>query len=194
MWICSVGVAIARAAAAMPAESAGRRSTGFSTLPQIRPSRPGGEIGRAAGSGPSRRRRRLQRRRREGPASEPTKRRRRPSSSPIPMEMNVLSPENSIPAIADGGTETGTERPDVAAAASSAARSLRPAAATALAAQVEQRVVDAHGEAHRRTSAAVRVHRRDVADDVGQADGGNDGHQAEHQRDPGGKERPEHQH
>ena len=49
---------------------------------------------------------------------------------PIDIEMNVLSPENSIPAIAISTVmpEIRTERPEVAAAASSAARSPRPAA------------------------------------------------------------------
>ena len=47
-----------------------------------------------------------------------------------PKPMNVLSPVNSMPAIATITVrpETSTERPEVAAAASSAARSLRPAA------------------------------------------------------------------
>ena len=47
---------------------------------------------------------------------------------PIPNEMNIWSPENSIPAIATITVmpETSTARPEVAAAASSAADSLRP--------------------------------------------------------------------
>ncbi len=48
----------------------------------------------------------------------------------IPKDRYVLSPENSIPAIAiiTVTPEMSTERPDVAAAASSAARWPRPAA------------------------------------------------------------------
>ena len=47
-----------------------------------------------------------------------------------PNEANVASPVRNIPAIATitVSPEMSTERPDVAAAASSAARSLRPAA------------------------------------------------------------------
>ena len=48
---------------------------------------------------------------------------------PIANDMNVLSPESSIPAIAmiTVMPEISTARPDVAAAASIDARSLRPA-------------------------------------------------------------------
>ena len=49
---------------------------------------------------------------------------------PIEKDMNVLSPERNMPAIAIRTVmpETRTARPEVAAAASSAARSPRPAA------------------------------------------------------------------
>ena len=49
---------------------------------------------------------------------------------PTEKDMNVLSPERNMPAIATITVmpETSTARPDVAAAASSAAPSLRPAA------------------------------------------------------------------
>ena len=49
---------------------------------------------------------------------------------PVAIELNVLSPARYMPAIAaiTVRPDTSTERPDVAAAASSAACSLRPAA------------------------------------------------------------------
>ena len=49
---------------------------------------------------------------------------------PTEKDMNVLSPDRNMPAIAIRTVmpETSTARPEVAAAASSAARSLRPAA------------------------------------------------------------------
>ena len=68
---------------------------------------------------------------------------------PIANDMNVLSPERSMPAIAMITVipEISTARPEVAAAASIAARSLRPGAPlVAHAADVEERVVDADGE------------------------------------------------
>ena len=63
--------------------------------------------------------------------------------------MNVLSPEKNIPAIAiiTVMPEMSTARPDVAAAASSAAGSLRPARRSSRSRlDVEERVVDADGE------------------------------------------------
>ena len=69
--------------------------------------------------------------------------------APSANEMNVLSPLMNMPAIATITVtpEISTARPDVAAAVSSAPRSLAPGGALlALAPQVEQRVVDADRE------------------------------------------------
>ena len=69
---------------------------------------------------------------------------------PVANDMNVGSLDRYMPAIAiiTVKPETSTARPEVAAAASIAASLLRPGSAfLALAPQVEQRVVDADGEA-----------------------------------------------
>ena len=90
--------------------------------------------------------------------------------------------------------ETSTERPDVAAAASSAAFAASRGPFLAFTLQVEERVVDADGEPdqeHERTG-LVR-HREDVrpGDD---AEGREDGRQGEQQRDPRGDESAEREH
>ena len=68
---------------------------------------------------------------------------------PTENDMNVLSPERNMPAIAiiTVMPEMSTARPEVAAAASSAARlAASGAPLLALAPDVEERVVDADGE------------------------------------------------
>ena len=87
--------------------------------------------------------------------------------------------------------DTSTARPEVAAAASSAASSRAPRGALlALTAQVEHRVVDAHGQSDQQHDRADRlVHRPDLADRADQADrrghrgdGEQQGHEGRQQR------------
>ena len=90
--------------------------------------------------------------------------------------------------------ETSTARPDVAAAASSAASAVVPGGALlALAAQVEQRVVDADREAdeqdHRGRADSSSGER--LAGERDEAERGGDRGQAEQHRDAGGDERAE---
>ena len=131
VWIWSVGIAsVASAATARVAESAGRRSTGVSTLLQIRPSPAGRRSLPSSGIRPFSTRSPSFESTAGRTVSEPIIATATTIIVPIDIEMNVLSPENSIPAIAiiTVAPETSTERPEVAAAASSAARSPRPAA------------------------------------------------------------------
>ena len=86
---------------------------------------------------------------------------------PIANDMNVLSPEKNMPAMAiiTVKPEMSTARPEVAAAASSAA-DLAPSGPplVALAADVEERVVDADGEPDQQDHLRDRlVHRHDLA-------------------------------
>ena len=109
--------------------------------------------------------------------------------------MNVLSPAKNMPAIAiiTVRPETSTARPEVAAAASRAASLAAPGGAfLALAPQVEQRVVDADGEADEQD------HGRDVSSSgirwLGERDQAHrheDGGQREQHRHAGGDERAE---
>ena len=131
MWSASVGIA---SAASNPAASAaatpGRRSTGVRTADQIRFSPAWRRSRPSSGTRPFSTR---------SPSFDSTA--GRTVSDPIiatattiivaiENDSNVLSPENSIPAIAiiTVAPEIRTERPEVAAAAWSAARSPRPAA------------------------------------------------------------------
>ena len=82
----------------------------------------------------------------------------------IEKDMNVLSPENSMPAIAIRTVtpEISTARPEVAAAASSAALlALAGRTLFALTPEVEERVVDADGEADQQDDSATRLVDRD---------------------------------
>ena len=112
-----------------------------------------------------------------------------------PKPMNVLSPVNSIPAMATITVrpETSTDRPEVAAAASSAARSLRPGSALlALALEVEQRVVDADREADQQHDHAdVRVERHQLARQREQSHRREHRRERQQERQAGGDERAE---
>ena len=83
-----------------------------------------------------------------------------------PKPSNSSMPDRNMPAIATMtvSPETRTARPEVAAAIRSAVAGSRPAAALlAFAAQVEQAVVDADGQAHQQHHGAgdvVHVHAR----------------------------------
>ena len=92
--------------------------------------------------------------------------------------------------------EISTARPEVAAAASSAACSSAPGRALlALAAQVEQRVVHAHGQADQQDHRGDRlVHRHDLADRADQADGGRHGRDRQQQRHARRDQRAEGEH
>ena len=89
--------------------------------------------------------------------------------------------------------ETSTARPDVAAATSIASSVSAPfVALLALAAQVEQRVVDADGHADEQDHRGDRlVDRHDLARQRDEADRGGDGRQREEHRQAGGDERAE---
>ena len=112
-----------------------------------------------------------------------------------PNDANVGSPVRNIPAIAaiTVSPEISTERPDVAAAASSAARSLRPGRTLLpFALQVEHRVVDADGEADEQDERGRLVgDREQVTGKCEQAERREDGGQPEQQRDARGDERAE---
>ena len=131
VWMCSTGRASATRTAAEPiAVTSGWRRAGFSTMaqtrfsPRSRRSRPMNGIRPRLTLSPSR----------ESSAgrtvSEPSIATATTIMVAIPNERYVLSPENSIPAIATITVrpEMSTERPEVAAAASIAARVLLPAA------------------------------------------------------------------
>ena len=131
MWICSAGIAsVASTATLIAAEIAGRRSTGFRIRDQIRPSPAGLRNRLSHGMRPFSTRSPSFESTAGRTVSEPIIATATTIIVPIDIEMNVLSPENSIPAMAISTVipEIRTERPEVAAAASSAARSLRPAA------------------------------------------------------------------
>ena len=97
---------------------------------------------------------------------------------PTEKDMNVLSPERNMPAIAIRTVmpETRIARPEVAAAAARAAPSLRPAAPLlALAPDVEERVVDPDGEADQEDHLHDVLVRGDaLARERDQAGGGDD--------------------
>ena len=127
----SVGIAsVASNAAARMAATAGRRSTGVRMAdqtrlsPDWRRSRPSSGIRPFSTRSPS------FDRTAGSTVSEPTIATATTIIVAIENDSNVLSPENNIPAIAiiTVAPEINTERPEVAAAAWSAARSPRPAA------------------------------------------------------------------
>ena len=123
------------------------------------------------------------------------RRRRRPAIVPVAHEVNVGAPAKYMPAMAVMTVmpETSTARPEVAAAASIAASLLRPGGPLlAHAAQVEQRVVDAHGQADQQDDVVDRLlDRGDLAERADEA------HRREHagdrqqQRDAGREQRAE---
>ena len=126
----SAGTASARSTAAdATAETSGRRRTRSRIALQIRPSpssrrsRPRNGTRTLSTRSPS------QDSTAGSTVSEPTIATATTIIVPIANDMNVLSPEKNIPAIAISTVmpEISTARPDVAAAASSAADSLRPA-------------------------------------------------------------------
>ena len=87
--------------------------------------------------------------------------------------------------------EMSTERPEVAAAASSAARHCVRAPAPRVHAQVEERVVDADGEADQKHERPGLVrHRNEVAGPGDDSEGREDGRQGEQHRGPRGRRRP----
>ena len=114
---------------------------------------------------------------------------------PVAIEAKPLSPVKYMPAMAAMTVkpEISTARPDVAAAAASAASAIaaRPAL-LALAADVEERVVDADGEADEHDHRGEVLRRgRELADAGHEAHGGHHGGDAEQQRQAGGDERAE---
>ena len=113
-----------------------------------------------------------------------------------PNEANVVSPVMSMPAIARITVmpEMRTERPEVAAAASSAAAPGRlPVLAFTL--QVEHRVVDADREPDQEHDCGgLRRHRQQLAGQRDQPEGGEYGGQGEEQRNACGHERSESDH
>ena len=117
---------------------------------------------------------------------------------PTPKPWKTRVPISSMPAIAaiTVRPDTSTARPDVAAAISSAVggrAALRPL--LALAAQVEQRVVDADGQADQQDHRVDRlVDVQQVAEQRGQPERRHHRGQAEQQRDAGGDERAEGEH
>ena len=120
--------------------------------------------GRGTGSGPCRRGRRASASTAGSTVSEPSIATATTRIVPVANEANVASPAKYMPAIATITVrpEMSTARPDVAAAASSAASLAAPGRALlTLTAQVEQRVVDAHRQADQQDHRADRlVHRR----------------------------------
>ena len=90
--------------------------------------------------------------------------------APTPSAVNVRSPAKNMPAIATMTVkpETSTARPEVAAAVWTASSLLAPARLLlALAAQVEQRVVDADRQADEQDDRADGVvHRHELARDA----------------------------
>ena len=115
--------------------------------------------------------------------------------APSAIEVNTSRPVISSPAseIITVRPETRIARPAVAAAMSSAAAGAAAAAPLlALAADVEQRVVDADGEADQQHQRAGRAAvGRELGDDAEDAHRGGDRGEAEQQRDEGGDERAE---
>ena len=106
-----------------------------------------------------------------------------------------MSPERIIPAIAiiTVKPEISTERPEVAAAASMrGTRALAGGPLLALALEVEERVVDADGEADQQDHGAdVLIHRHEMARNRDETDGREHGREREEQRHAGGDERAE---
>ena len=185
-------------APATSADSAGRRRTRSTIAPQIRPS-------------PSSRRSRptsgTRSRSTLSPSFESKAGRtvREPSTATattrivaMPSEANVPSPVRNMPAIATitVSPEMSTERPDVAAAASSAACRAAPGCALlALALEVEHRVVDADRKAdqqHHRVG--LRRERQQVARQRDQPERREHGGQREQQRNARGHQCPECEH
>ena len=112
-----------------------------------------------------------------------------------PNPLNVGSPVRNIPAIAmiTVSPEMSTERPDVAAAISSASSSLLPSRALlTLPLQIEHRVVDADGEPDQEDDRSdALVHRQDLAGDREQSHRRDHGSQPEQQRNARRYERSE---
>ena len=149
----------------------------------------------ARGPSPSSPSRRARRASRAGPSASRRSRRRRRGSCRRRRSRTPRCRRRTCPAIAimHVKPETRTARPDVAAAASSAASAPAPGVALLhLAAQVEHRVVDADGEADEQHDRGDRlVDRHELADRAEQAERRADRGQAEQQRQAGGDERAE---
>ena len=118
--------------------------------------------------------------------------------APMPSEVNVRSPANSMPAMATMTVkpETSTARPEVAAAICTASSFPAPARLLlAFTTQVEERVVDADGQADEQDDRADHVvHRHDLAGQGDEAERRHHGGQPQQQRDARGDERAEGEH